>query len=189
MSIFTHFRKKGLGNTKIELAFRKFAKEVISKAKQNLNRAKKGGGNLEKSLQYKLEISSGGSLSLDMLADFYADFVDKGVSGTEKRRMMVKLDGSRKKSPYSYTSKRPPASVFSKWIIKKGLKGSRDKNGRFVSRKSMQFAIAESIYKRGIKASPFFTNAFRESFTNMDQKIVEAFALDIAKMLTTMNIK
>ena len=47
MSIFSHFRKKGLTNTKIEDAFEAFAAEVIEAAKQNLQRANKGGGDLE----------------------------------------------------------------------------------------------------------------------------------------------
>lgn len=176
MSIFTHFRKKGLTNTKIEDAFQAFAEEVIHEAKQNLQRAGKGGGALESSLEYKLEVATQGTVSLDFIAEQYADYIDKGVKGSKSSLRAPK-------SPYAYTTKMPPRGILDRWVVGKGLRGSRDKKGRFIKRKSMVYLIQRSIFERGIKTTPFFTNAFDAAFQNIDQEILDAFALDVENLL------
>tara|TARA_R110000824_G_scaffold74065_1_gene188540 strand:+ start:356 stop:928 length:573 start_codon:yes stop_codon:yes gene_type:complete len=177
-NVVTHFRQKGLKNSKIEKEFTRFAKGVIKQAKINLKREKKiFKGKLLKSLKYKLTVQSTGTTHIIFRAAPYADFVDKGVKG-------AKSTARAPKSPYAYTNKRPPVAVFSQWVIKKGLKGTRDSKGRFTSRKSMQYAIAESIYKKGMAPTPFFTKAFKRQFALLDRQIVEAFKLDVETLLT-----
>jgi hypothetical protein len=84
----------------------------------------------------------------------------------------------------------PPPSAFSQWVVRKGLKGTRDASGRFVSRKGLQFAIAKSIFKKGIKPSLFFTKPFEAAFKNLPNDIVEAYGLDVENFLkTTINNK
>jgi hypothetical protein len=47
--------------------------------------------------------------------------------------------------------------------IRKGLEGTRDKKtGRFLSRKSLQYAVAKNIFKYGIKPTMFFTKPFEK---------------------------
>ena len=102
-------------------------------------------------------------------------FKIKGLVGTEKKY----------NTPFKYTNKRPPASAFSQWVVRKGLKGTRDKKGRFVSRKGLQFAIANSVYKKGIKPSMFFTKPFEKAFKNLPKELVQSFALDMETLLET----
>ena len=50
----------------------------------------------------------------------------------------------------------PPTSVFDKWVIKRGI-APRDKQGRFISRKSLKFLIARKIFKHGIQGISFYS--------------------------------
>ena len=45
--------------------------------------------------------------------------------------------------------------VLDKWIVRKGI-APRDKQGKFLSRKSISFLIARSIFKKGIQGLSFF---------------------------------
>lgn len=156
-------------------ALNKFAKYVIQQSRTNLTKGKK---NASKELYNSLDSNvkaSKNSFQLDFIMEAYGIFQDKGVSGTEKKY----------NTPYKYTNKKPPASAFSQWVIRKGLKGVRDKKGRFVSRKGLQFAIANSIYKKGIKPSLFFTKPFERAFNNLPKELVKAYALDVEKLLQT----
>ena len=95
------------------------------------------------------------------------------------------LSGKVKKynTPYAYKDKMPPPSKMDKWIVRKGLKGIRGKDGKFISRKSLQFMIARSIYNKGIKPSLFFTKPFQKAFKNLDKDIIEAYKLDVEELL------
>ena len=122
-------------------ALNTFAKYVIQQSRTNLTKGKKNTSKkLYNSLDSDLKVSEN-SFELSFLMEEYGVFQDKGVSGTEKKY----------NTPFKYTNKKPPASAFSKWVIRKGLKGTRDKKGRFVSRKGLQFAIANTVFRKGIK--------------------------------------
>ena len=150
----------------------KFAKYVISQSKGNLTRLKKGGGDLHNSLKSNIKVSKN-SFELSFLMEEYGVFQDKGVSGVKKKY----------NTKYSYTNKMPPPSKMDKWIVKKGI-APRDKNGKFISRKSLQFMIARSIFNNGIKPSLFFTKPFEKAFKNIDKDLIKAFKLDVEALMT-----
>lgn len=154
-------------------ALNKFAKYVIQQSRSNLTKGKKNASKeLYNSLDSDIKVSKN-SFELSFLMEDYGVFQDKGVSGTEKKY----------NTPFKYTNKKPPASAFSNWVVRKGLKGTRDSKGRFTSRKGLQFAIANSIYKKGIKPSLFFTKPFEKAFNNLPKDIVKSYALDVEKLL------
>ena len=153
----------------------KFAKYVVSQSKANLTRSKKNASKqLYNSIEYKVKESKN-SFQLEFLMEDYGVFQDKGVSGVKKKY----------NTPYSYKDKMPPVKSLDKWIVKRNLKGVRDKDGKFISRKSLQYMIARSIYNNGIKPSMFFTKPFKKAFENLDKDLVNAFRLDMEKLLTT----
>ena len=153
----------------------KFAKYVIQQSRSNLTKGKKNASKeLYNSLESDVKVSKN-SFELSFLMEAYGVFQDKGVSGTEKKY----------NTPFKYTNKKPPASAFSQWVVRKGLKGTRDSKGRFVSRKGLQFAIANSIYKKGIKPSLFFTKPFEKAFNNLPKELMKSFALDMEALLET----
>ena len=161
-----------LSNVQAEL--NAFAKYVI---KQSRTRLTKSGKNSSKkgydSLGYDLNVSKN-SFGLEFLMEDYMIFQDVGVSGVNKKY----------NTPYSYTDKMPPPSKLDKWIVRKGI-APKDKNGKFIKRKSLQFMIARGIFNNGIKPSLFFTKPFEKAFKNLDRDIVKAFRLDVEQLLTT----
>ena len=150
----------------------KFAKYVIQQSRSNLSKGKK---NVSKELYNSLgyEISQSGSsmsLSFDMVD--YGKFQDRGVSGTEKKY----------NTPYKYTNKMPPAKAFDKWTVRKGI-APRGKGGKFEKRKGLNYAIAKSIYKKGIRPSMFFTKPFAAAFKRLPDELVEAYSIGIEKQI------
>lgn len=108
------------------------------------------------------------SIELGITMKDYGAYIDQGVSGTEK-----KYD-----TPFSYTDKMPPPSAFDGWIVRKGF-APRNKSGQFQSRKSLQFAISRSIFKKGIYPTHFFSDAVIESERMLPKEIKDSFQLDV----------
>ena len=159
-----------LNNVKEEL--NRFAKYVISQSRANLTRGKKNSSKqLYNSLDSNVKVSKN-SFELSFLMEDYGVFQDKGVSGVKKKY----------NTRFAYTNKMPPPSKMDKWIVKKGI-APRDKNGKFISRKSLQFMIARSIFNNGIKPSLFFTKPFEKAFKNIDKDLVKAYKLDIESLM------
>ena len=151
-----------------------FRDKVIEEAKQNLLRQKKSSsGNLYKSIKGSPVKTSENSLQFNIEMASYATFVDKGVSGINKKY----------NTPYAYKDKMPPPNKLDKWIVKRGI-APRDKEGGFMSRNSIKFLIARSIYRNGIKPSLFFTKPFEKYYKNMPDELREAFGLDIENFLS-----
>jgi len=170
----------------------RFAKYVISQSRANLTRGKKNSSNkLYNSLDSNVKVSKN-SFEITFLMEEYGVFQDKGVKGTKSNYL------ENKNSPFSYKSKggknglkgMPPPKAFDKWIVRKGLKGIRNKKGQFISRKSLQFMIARSVFEKGIKASMFFTKPFEKAFKNLPKELVDAYRLDVEQLIkTTVNNK
>ena len=166
-----------LTNVKEEL--NRFAKYVISQSRANLTRQKKNSSKeLYNSLDSEVKVSAN-SFSLSFLMAEYGVFQDKGVSGVKKKY----------NTKYAYTTKMPPPSKMDKWIVKKGI-APRDKDGKFISRKSLQFMIARSIFNNGIKPSLFFTKPFEKAFKGLNKDLVKAYKLDVEQLMkNTINNK
>ena len=157
----------------VQQELNRFAKYVVQQSRTHLTKGKKNSSKaLYNSLDYDLNVSPN-SFSMSFLMEDYGIFQDKGVSGIKKKY----------NTPYSYTNKMPPPSKMDKWIVRKGLKGIRGKDGKFISRKSLQFMIARSIYNNGIKPSLFFTKPFEKAFKNLDKDIIKAYQLDVEELL------
>jgi hypothetical protein len=151
----------------VEAVLNKFAKRVIQQARQNLTKKKKNASKeLYNSLDYDLSVGPN-SFSLTFEMEDYGEYQDKGVSGVKRKY----------NTPYKYTNKMPPPKAFAQWVVRKGLQGIRDKQGRFVPRKSLQYLIARSVYNNGIKPSYFFSNPFKVNFNKLPQEVVNAFQL------------
>ena len=160
-------------------ALNKFAKYVIQQAKTNLTKQKRNAsGNLYNSLDYDLKVSKN-SFSLEFIMQEYGMFIDEGVRGSKSSYP----ESRNSRFEYSGRFKTIPTAALDKWVIRRGIKGVRDEQGRFIKRDSLKYAIAKSIYEKGIRASMFFTKPFEKAFTNLPPEVVDAFALDIDDLL------
>ena len=167
----------------LERYLNSFGKQVVNRAKGNLQKAKGGKTNLEKSLSFKV-ITSAEGFSVQFYMDSYGTFVDKGVSGTDVRRSFKDYKGRTISSPYKYTTKQPPSRVLDKWIVKKGI-APRDEKGRFMSRKSISFLIARSIKRKGIQGISFFQKPLMLGLKQFGKEMLGAVKDDIINGLTT----
>lgn len=146
----------------------KFAKYVIQQSRTNLTKGKKNSSKaLYNSLAYNIKETSKG-VSIEFLMDEYGIYQDKGVSGKKK-----KYD-----TPFSYKDKMPPSSALDKWAVRRGI-APRDKSGKFIPRKSINYLIARSIFNKGIKPSLFFTKPFQKGFENLPPELIKGFINDI----------
>jgi len=151
----------------------KFGKYVIQQARTKLTKSKKNSSKkLYNSLNYSI-VENNDSVSVIFEMEDYGKFQDQGVSGIK----------TKYKTPFSYKSKMPPAKAFSQWVVRKGLKGVRDEKGKFIERKSMQYLIARSVFKHGIKPSMFFTKPFDKAFDRLPPELQDKFGIDIENII------
>lgn len=150
-----------------EQALEKYAKYVIQQSRSNLARKEQNTSNkLYESLNYRIQ---NGRVTFQ--SEEYGAYQDKGVRGAESTYP------ESRKSPFKYRDKRPPSSVFDKWTIKKGI-APRDEEGKFIKRKSLNYLIARSIYKKGIRATLFFTKPFERGLDLYGDEIVAGYIED-----------
>ena len=158
-----------------ERALNKFGKAVVQQSRSRLTKEKKNAtSDLYNSLSFTpAKISNNGnivSFSFEMLD--YGEYVDKGVSGVDQKH----------DTPYAYTTKPPPPSVFAEWAKAKGFK-PRDKNGKFITNKAFGFIMSRHIFSKGQKPTKFFSLSFEQQFKKLPEEIVKAFNLDLDNFL------
>lgn len=157
--------------TETQKALIKFRDTIINEAKANLkSMGKDSTGNLSKSIEGQVK-EMPNSISMYFQMEAYGFFQDKGVSGIKKKY----------NTEFSYTTKMPPPSKLDKWIVRKGI-APRDKQGKLMSRKGLQFAIARGIFMNGIKPSLFFTTPFEKAFKQMPDVLVQKYGLDAEQL-------
>jgi len=148
-------------------ALEKYANYVIRQSRSNLTKKKNNASKqLYNSLEYKIQ---GDKISF--LSEDYGQFIDKGVKGAKSTYPESSA------SPFKYTTKQPPSKAFDKWSIRKGI-APRDKQGKFVSRQSLNFLIARSIKNKGIRATLFFTKPFERGLDLYGDEIVAGYLED-----------
>ena len=165
-----------LNNT--EEILNKFAKRVIQQSRTRLTKGKKNASkDLYNSLRYDLTTSAAAFI-LNFFMEEYGIYQDRGVSGKKRKY----------NTPFSYKDKMPPPKALDKWMVRRNIKGTRDAQGRFIKRKSLQYLLARSIYNKGIKPSNFFTKSFEQAFDKLPEDMVKAYRLDLEEFLRTSTI-
>ena len=152
----------------LERYLNSFGQSVVNKSIGNLKKKKKDvTGGLINSIKFNV-VKTANGYEIDFSMIDYGKFVDKGVSGaggeikTGKNKgsysgsnKFTDYKGQTMQSPFKYTNKQPPTKAFDKWVVMRGI-APRDAKGRFITRQSLKFAIARSIYIRGIEGISFF---------------------------------
>ena len=145
----------------VQIALGKFAKSVVKNSKQMLKRKHSDTRNLEGSIGYDLKVHKQ-SFSLSFFMLEYGAYIDEGVQGAY----------SNKKAPNSrfrYKRNKPlHGDMFKDWAKRKGIN---------------EWAVARSVWTKGMKPSLFFTKPFENAFKNLPNEVVDAFALEIDELL------
>lgn len=151
----------------------------MGQSKANLSKSKgNASGKLKNSIKGKIskrfKRDSGGrflggsdlpSLQFEMLK--YGEFQDEGVRGSDTTY------AESLGSPFKFRNNKGsvPVKAISRWVAQRGLP------------KGASYAIARSIYQKGIKAKKFFTKPFNKRYKTMVHKYHVAVADDIANNL------
>jgi len=149
----------------------RFIKHVVSQAKKNLTTS---GKNASKKLYNSIQGEAKAfpnSIGIYFDMEDYGFFQDQGVSGIKKKY----------NTPFSYKTKMPPPSAFDKWTIRRGI-APRNTKGQFQTRKGLNFAIARSIFEKGIKPSLFFTKPFEAAYKNLPDELIDKYGLDVIEL-------
>ena len=160
----------------IKRVLNNFGKSVVQQSRSRLTKEKKNATNkLYNSLSFTpAKVSNRGNLisfSFEMLD--YGEFIDKGVSGVDQ-----KYD-----TPYAYTTKPPPPSVFSEWAKAKGIKPRDKKTGKFITAKQFGFIMSRHIFSKGQEPTNFFTLSFEQQYKKLPDELLKAFGDDLDEFL------
>lgn len=167
--------------------------EVVNNAKRNLTSAGKGGGKLEKSINFEVT-EWGDLLKVEFSMEDYGTFVDKGVkgaggeikSGKHKgkwggRRWFINWKGKRKDSPYKFGSGKGSGSIYKgigSFIRKKGLQ-PRSEGGQFMTTVGLKIAIVKVLWTKGIHGISFFQKSLMLGMKNFSEEYGKALKQDI----------
>tara|TARA_R100000742_G_C4274926_1_gene95130 strand:+ start:986 stop:1597 length:612 start_codon:yes stop_codon:yes gene_type:complete len=185
-----------------------FARKQVRDAKRNL----KGSKNLARSITAQVIGSFEKSPVVQFKIPEYGGFVDTGVKGTgvkptgknaQPLKMKKPLNNAfanmifgfkkgqpkfRKVSGKTKTGRKKvgmiPPSAIDKWMIQKGIDGTRDAKGRFISRSSIKFAMAISIHRQGLTGTGFFSKPLGQNLGRMYMNLEGAYAQDLKENLT-----
>tara|TARA_R100000900_G_scaffold29416_2_gene23199 strand:- start:737 stop:1279 length:543 start_codon:yes stop_codon:yes gene_type:complete len=166
----------------IERYLNSFGKQVVNRAKGNLQKAKGGGTDLEESIRFEV-ITEDDGFTVQFYMNNYGQFLDKGVSGTKEIQNYKDYNNKVISSPFKYTNKQPPPGILSKWISKKGIKGRDKKTGRFISNMSLAFIIGRAIKRDGIKSLSFFQKPLGLGLKQFGKDLLDNVAEDILNTL------
>jgi hypothetical protein len=169
---------KKLEMQRTQKEFENYANAVIKQARNILEKEdKNASGNLSKSMNYSFKINGKEfALSFDFDGAPYWDFVESGVRGAVSEKKAPN-------SPFKFGSgtgeKGKLVPAIDRWTIVKPIKAVRDAKGRFIARKQLVRTIAITVYRYGIKPTPFIRPTMRILFKKYESRISSAMASDL----------
>ena len=180
----------------VQAELQAFGKYVVQQSRTNLTKGgyKKKGHNVTRELynSVKYEVSEEtNKYTLSFIMQEYGTFLDKGVKGTKSNYI------ENKNSPYSYRNKKPPMQPLADWAKQRNIRlreykivdGKKKSTGRFAkgSYKTIGFLLQKSIFKKGIKATMFFTKPFEVAFKRYKKEINKTLMQDIIDSINLNN--
>ena len=159
-------------------------KEIIRRARIRLSRNNKNvTGRLRDSMKATVDILDPKDtvfLAFTFKGADYWRFVDLGVKGSKSSRKAPR-------SPYRFGTgsgrKGGLTAGIDRWVIQKGLEGTRDAKGRFTPRKTMVRLIVNKIFTTGIRPSYFFTAPYDAVLKQRASQLAKAIGLDVAALI------
>jgi len=165
-------------------ALQDFGKVQVSDAKAGVPDTALAG-----SIEYQVQGAGKFQPTVLFTMNDYGGFVDTGVVGTRNQRTQLNskkandLFGFDKQPAFTGAYKMINPSAIDKWVIKKGLGGTRDAKGRFIKRSAVKFAVATSIYRKGLEGTGFFSTPFESNMEAFMPIFQDALAKDLNKNL------
>jgi hypothetical protein len=175
-----------LQSKKVVDEFNKFNEAIVAQSRLNLskvggkhNSSTNASGALSKSLSSSYEPSKN-SFRLTFSMEDYGQFIDEGVKGVDSSAKAPKSEFSYKEG----IQNKPSHKHFDKWLLRKGVSGTRNSKGQFIPRKSIAYAVSYGVWRKGIKATHFFTDAFEAKMKDFDKTMFKIIGFEVDKLLT-----
>jgi len=171
---------------KTEETLRRFAQHVILEARKNLkDKDKNVSSKLSDSITYDAK-EYANSIFLSFSMEDYGWFQDRGVRGTESGKS---LDNFRYKKSSNLVGLEAATGIFAAWARSRGLFSAgkfdqpRSRKGQFQGYATLGYILANSIKKKGIKPSMFFTKPFEKLFKDLPDELIESYGLDVEDLI------
>lgn len=157
-----------------------FGKRVQQQSRANLTKiGKKDTGDLYNSIGYEVAVHKN-SFHMSFKMTDYAPFIDKGVKG-------IKSGAKAYSSPFNFGSGRGPKGgmriAIDGWVRRKRIQFKNRETGRFMSYKTTAFIITKSVYNKGLPTTNFFTTPFEKEFKKLPDEVVQAYGLEVNKLM------
>lgn len=176
-----------------------FSRDAVGRAQRNLGayrytvdrkgrkkrRRADSSGELRKSLTYVLKENSDGTINVRFRArgkaGDYANFVEQGVNGTQKRWG----------SPFSFKGKNINQKAVRNWMKRKPIRIRKFENGKLggftkateAKRNQAAFLIGRSIARYGFAPLNYMRDAVNGALNDWGQRMADAYAQDIAEQI------
>ena len=117
---------------------------------------------------------TGGGFKIQISMPPYYQFIDEGVSGAKYNKGI---------SRFKYTDKMPPISAIRKFMLNRGITEPRGSNTNSGSKRDAEairngiaFAIARSIYEKGLKPTYFYSNVINDQeLLDFESKLLDQY--------------
>jgi hypothetical protein len=127
-----------------------------------------------------VQITSNGYKITISMPEYY-DFMDKGVNGLK----------SSYATKYAYKNKMPPIKAIRKFMLNRGIdkpRGSNTKAGKSRDTEAIlngiAFAIARSIYEKGIKPTHFYTKVINDKkLQDFERRLIDFYRANIIDII------
>ena len=153
------------------LILNSFGQYVVNGLKENLNKdGIRETSSLYQSISFTVN-TEGSFIILNVLANDYYIFLDKGVKGKKE---------GRSDANYSFKVKKPPLSAFagaSGWLARKPISQMTFKDGTVLkinskTNTSAAFIVQRAVFNKGIKPTGFYSDLITDELFNVLQDAI-----------------
>lgn len=167
----------------------KFTKYVVSQSRANLTRKNKNvKGKLYDSIKGE-STTSKNSIGLYFEMEDYGAYQDSGVKGKSSGNSLSTFKQGGFRFGSGTGKKGGLTEGINQWVKDRRFQFKDNESGRFLSYEQTAFIITRSIYQKGIEATRFFSKPFEVGFERLPEELVEAYALDVEKLLKETTFK
>jgi len=119
------------------------------------------------------------------MPDYY-EFLDEGVSGAKYNKGI---------SRFKYTDKMPPIKAIRRFMLNRGINAAKRSNTTSGKRRDAEairngiaFAIARSIYEKGLKKTNFYSNVINDDkLQQFEARLLDEFSDSIINIIRINN--
>lgn len=167
----------------------KFSKYVTTQSKANLTRKNK---NVNRKLYDSIKgetFVGANSIGIYFEMQDYGAYQDSGVKGKSSGNSLSTFKQGGFRFGSGTGKKGGLTEGINQWVKDRRFQFKDRKTGRFLSYESTAFLITRSIYQKGIEATRFFSKPFEVGFERLPDELIEAYGLDVEKLLKETTFK